>query len=456
LTKIYKLAFTNFQEKNMTRELILEISAVADQGMALARHGEKVVFIPYGAPGDTAGVVLREEKKNYCTGEIVRLLHPSPLRAAPLCRHYGRCGGCSWQHLRYDAQLAGKNESFRGFSSKRLRLSDDPFLPPVGSPREYGYRNRAALQIDEKHPGVAGFAIRRSHDIFSLEDCPILRETLRKAAVKVPVFLGNNKHRLTRIELQEDLGGSIFGVLYGGKTTPSFMLELAAELGLSGILHRDGGEGFFTGGKRLMDFSKSWPEGFLKIGVTPGNFVQANPEVNFALIDCVRELKPLFEGKTVLDLYCGAGNFTLPLALAAKKVYAVEGYGPSASDASRNALENGLGNVEVIHSPVARALRNPPLSELRPAFCLLDPPRAGCADALPSLAHLSPPVIAYVSCSPPTLVRDLATLQTLGYRTALLRMADMFPQTAHAESFAVLAKEGSAEWDFLTSLRQSA
>ncbi|TAL16570.1 class I SAM-dependent RNA methyltransferase [bacterium] len=440
----------------MSKELILDITAVADQGMALARYGEKVVFIPYGAPGDTAGVIIREEKKNYCVGEIVRLLQPSPLRAAPPCRHFGSCGGCSWQHLRYGAQLEGKNESFRGFSAKRLRFEDDPFLPPVASPREYGYRNRAALQIDEKRPWVAGFALRRSHDVFSLEDCPILRENLRKAAVKVPGFLGNNKHRLTRIELQEDLKGSLFGVLCGGKTSPSFLRELAAELGLAGVCHQEGGDEFFTGGENFMDFSASWPEGSLKIGVTPGNFVQANPEVNFALIDCLRALKPLFDGKTVLDLYCGAGNFTLPLALAAKKVYAVEGYGPSAADASRNARENRLGNVEVMHSPVAKVLKRPPLSDSRPAFCLLDPPRAGCADALPALALLSPAAIAYVSCSPPTLVRDLSTLHTLGYRTALLRMADMFPQSAHAESFAVLAKEGSAEWDFLTSLRQSA
>ena len=178
----------------------------------------------------------------------------------------------------------------------------------------------------------------------------------------------------------------------------------------------------------------------LHFEVSPGGFVQANWAVNQALVEEVAALSPLYEGKAALDLYAGAGNFTLPLALRASSVVAVEGYPPGARDAVSNASGNGLGNVEVLPLPVAAGLDRLGARGLRPGFALLDPPREGAAEAVAPLAPLGPGYGLYVSGSPPTLVRDLKLFQTEGYRIEWIRAADMFPQTAHLESLALLRR----------------
>jgi 23S rRNA (uracil1939-C5)-methyltransferase len=185
-----------------------------------------------------------------------------------------------------------------------------------------------------------------------------------------------------------------------------------------------------TGGRRL------------RLEVTPGGFVQANSGINRAIAAFIQALRPLYEGRLVFDLFCGSGNFTLPLSLAASRVVGVEGSSPAARDAARNAAENGLANVRIEHGPVGRVLAALASEGPRPAFCLLDPPRAGSPEAVRKLAELAPPAVVYVSCSPATLVRDLAVLTAGGYRVAHAGMADMFPQTAHAEGVVLLLRDG--------------
>jgi 23S rRNA (uracil1939-C5)-methyltransferase len=178
----------------------------------------------------------------------------------------------------------------------------------------------------------------------------------------------------------------------------------------------------------------------LGFGVSPGGFVQANWSVNQALVEEVAALSTLYEGKTALDLYAGAGNFTLPLALRASSVVAVEGYPPAARDAAANASARGLGNLEVLPLPVAAGLDRLRARCLRPEFALLDPPREGAAEAVAPLAALGPGYVLYVSCSPPTLVRDLKLFHAEGYGIEWIRAADMFPQTAHLESLVLLRR----------------
>jgi 23S rRNA (uracil1939-C5)-methyltransferase len=197
-----------------------------------------------------------------------------------------------------------------------------------------------------------------------------------------------------------------------------------------------------SSGSLRMPFSVTVAGRSLSLGVSPGGFVQANPGVNELLIDEVIGLAELYRGRAVLDLYCGAGNFTLPLACFASEVAAVEGYPPAAEDARKNADANALGNVRALAAPAARAASELGAEGFRPHFALLDPPREGAPEAVEPLVALGPEWILYVSCSPPTLARDLGALAGRGYRVEWARAADMFPQTAHVEALVLLRRAG--------------
>jgi 23S rRNA (uracil1939-C5)-methyltransferase len=189
-----------------------------------------------------------------------------------------------------------------------------------------------------------------------------------------------------------------------------------------------------------MPFTVTAGDRELALDVTPGGFVQANAAVNQTLVDELVALAPAYEGRPALDLYCGAGNFTLPAALRASAVVGVEDYAAAARDARANASGNDLRRVRVLDVPAHPGLEILAAEGFRPDFTLLDPPREGAAEVVGPLADLGPGQILYVSCSPPTLARDLKTLTRRGYRIEWTRIADMFPQTAHVESLTLLCR----------------
>jgi 23S rRNA (uracil1939-C5)-methyltransferase len=187
-----------------------------------------------------------------------------------------------------------------------------------------------------------------------------------------------------------------------------------------------------------MPFTVTAGDRELALDVTPGGFVQANPAVNQKLVDELVVLTPGYVGRPALDLYCGAGNFTLPLAVRASEVAGIEDYPPAARDAGANAGRNGLPRVRVLGEPARPGLATLAAEGFRPDFALLDPPREGAAEVVGPLADLAPEQILYVSCAPPTLARDLKAFTGRGYRIEWTRIADMFPQTAHVESLTLL------------------
>jgi 23S rRNA (uracil1939-C5)-methyltransferase len=229
----------------------------------------------------------------------------------------------------------------------------------------------------------------------------------------------------------------------------------AAKLGLSPLYIRVGkahrlirADGKDTGGARmpftLGPFPASGDRGEdaneLKMGVPVGGFVQANSGVNCGLAQAVYTDISRFSGREVLDLYCGSGNFTLPLALQAKGVTAVELARESIQTLKENALANGLDNIRALCGQAERLCIELSSQGYSPDYCLIDPPRSGAAEVLHAVAKMKPERIAYVSCAPPTLVRDLQQLSQEGYSIESLRIADMFPQTAHVEALAFLTR----------------
>ncbi len=431
---------------------VLRVEAIADRGMAMGHLRGKVAFVPFGAPGDTLEVEVVREKSRYLETRLRRILVPSPTRRSPACPHFGACGGCQWQHLPYAEQLDAKDRSFRGFLRTRLGLADGTFLPPIPSPKEWGYRNRIGLKVRAAGGRVRlGFFASGSHRLIPVDRCPIAHPVLQELLPSLAAFLqafGPAHGFLPQIDLQLDGEDRPWAVIHRRRpfTRPEHA-ALEAFLGRQGVAgaHLQAGRKEtlvpLAGAPAKMPFPVVAGGRALDLRVSPGGFTQANPDINRALVQEVAALADLYRGEPTLDLYCGAGNFTLPLALEARSVVGVEGYPPAARDARDNALRLGFSQVRILAESAERGLATLGREGYRPAFALLDPPREGAVGALAALAALTPRHLAYVSCAPATLARDLGILRGHGYRVRWLRTADMFPQTAHLESLTLLTRE---------------
>lgn len=429
----------------------VRVFAAADRGMAMGHLDGKVAFIPFAAPGDVVEVEVVRERRRHVETRLLRVLTPSPLRRPPRCPRFGTCGGCQWQHLPYAEQLEAKRRSFQGFARSRLRLEEHRFRPPLEAPEEWGYRNRVGLKVRAVGNRVrVGFFARGSHRLVDVAECPVAHPRINALLAPLRAFLDAfppARGFLPQVDVQVDGDGAPWVVVHLLRP-----LEPAESRALRDFLAAQGvaGTHLQAGRKATLAPLGDSPETMafpihahgrrLRLAVRPGGFVQANASVNQRLVDLVADLAPLYAGETAVDLYCGAGNFTLPLALRAAAVVGVEGYPPAAFDAEANAAREGLDRVRVLAAPARRGLETLATEGARPRFALLDPPREGAREALEALAALGPEHLAYVSCAPPTLVRDLAVLRSLGYEIEWIRLADMFPQTAHVESLTLLRR----------------
>ncbi len=431
----------------------VRVFALADRGMGMAHLDGKVAFVPRAAPGDTVEVEVVREKRRYVTCRLVRVVAPSPLRRPPACPHFGRCGGCHWQHLPYPEQLAAKARSFQGFVRSRLGVgATGRFRDPIASPKELGYRNRVGWKVRQLGERVGvGYFGEGTHRLVPVSECPVAHPALEGLLEPLTRFLQGfrpARGHLPQVDLQVDGEGGVWAVFHTLRALePAERRELLEFCGRAGLR----GAAVQAGRKHTLEplaqdlgpmpFSVRAAGRDLPVGVRPGGFVQANPWVNQTLVDEVAALAALYRGGEVLELYAGAGNFTLALGLEARRVVAVEGYPPAAEDLARNTQALlGWTHVEARPESAARALDRLARQGFRPQFALLDPPREGASEAMEGLASLAPEHILYVSCSPSTLVRDLGILLGRGYQIEWIRAADMFPQTAHLESLTLLRR----------------
>ena len=406
--------------------LTLKPERPAYGGIAIARWQGKVVMIKGAIPDETVEVCIDEEKKDYSTGHAVKVLEPSPDRVRPECGHFGICGGCQLQYISYSRQVSLKEEVLKDCLARIAGMVIMLDQPLTGEP--WNYRHRGQFKVSH---GKVGLFREKSHEVTDIGSCPLMTARVNEYYGKARTLIMGTDVRELHITC-DDGALALIKARSGHGANWDGLGKGLIQSGFSGAaveLH----------GGRLMGYGQghiAFDLLGLKYTVSPASFFQSNWGLNQSLVKLVMDrLQPL-AGRSVLDLYSGAGNFSLPLAVHAGRVTAVEENPAAVSDGERNAVQNEIKNCTFIRSNAASIEVAGPVDIL-----VTDPPRTGLAEGVADkVLGLAPDRIAYISCNPSTLARDLKKL-AVGYIVESVRMVDFFPQTYHIESLAFLRKK---------------
>ncbi len=417
-------------------EIELELTGMAQGGAGVGRYEGGVIFANGGLPGELVRVHLTERKKTYARGDVVEVLTPSPDRIPP---RLPEADHMPWQHIAYPAQLRFKRAILREQLAKLAGINDAPVEEMLPASYPWGYRNNAQLHVQE---GRIGYYAAGSHRVVDLDVDPLLMPVLNAALSSFRTVLPAADGCVERLMLR---GSATYGYAIAGLAGAGSLSDLAARWreripALAGIAvetrQRRGIE-LIRAGETPVTLHEELDGMIFSLG--PESFFQANTAQAEVMLQVVREALDLQPGERLLDAYSGVGTFALPLSKGLREVVAVEENASAVTDGERSAAYNGITNVRFIAAPVERAL-----PELEPPFdaVVLDPPRRGChPEAMAALIALAPARIAYISCHPGILARDLRPLIAAGYKLERIKPVDFFPQTPHIECLALLRHE---------------
>lgn len=434
----------------------LKIESLAYGGNGVGRVDGKVFFVPYTAPGDEVTVEIVKDKKRYAEARLVEIKKASPHRVEPRCEYFTKCGGCNLQHISYEEQVRAKGEILSE-TIARIGGTDSLKVETVESPSEYNYRARARFQV----AGPSwGFFEARSKTIVDIDQCPLLMKEVNDCYSALKSELSGALPGLKAVEIAySEKERSCTALL---RLTRAYKYRWGALVKripiLKGLEVRAGkgakGERIASIGDSTLSFSVESVRKSFRFQAALGSFTQVNPGVNNRLVAKVLASAALTGKERVVDLYCGVGNLTLPLAASAARVTGVERGALAVGFAEENARENGVDNVSFKAQSVSKWLERAAGKELESELLdvvVLDPPRTGDSEAASMLAAARPRRIVYVSCSPPTLARDIKTIISVAehcatedaleagpgggsYSVTSLTMIDLFPQTFHIEA----------------------
>ncbi|MFN4149111.1 MAG: 23S rRNA (uracil(1939)-C(5))-methyltransferase RlmD, partial [Rhodocyclaceae bacterium] len=409
-----------------------------------------VVFIEGALPGEHVSFTRLRSKPKFDTARIESVLKASSQRVAPRCPHFGVCGGCSMQHFEIGAQAAVKQRVLEDAFWHIARLKPDTILPPILGPA-WGYRRRARLTVRKvvKKGGVlVGFHEKKSSYVADMTSCAVLPAPISALLPRLRVLVDRLSiaERLPQIEVAVGDGPPVLVLRILEALTSSdeeVLRAFADETGVMLWLQPGGPDTAHP----FHPVDAPWPSYRLPdfdvtLQFKPTDFTQVNHDVNRVLVRRALNLMQVNPGETIADMFCGLGNFTLPLARLGARVVGVEGSHALVARARQNALANGL--AERIDYHVANLFEVTPEQILlwgRFDKMLIDPPREGAVELVKSIGDDAPTRIVYVSCNPATLARDAAVLvHEKRYRLVSAGIANMFPHTSHVESIALFEK----------------
>jgi 23S rRNA (uracil1939-C5)-methyltransferase len=419
---------------------LVQIEKPVYGGAFLARLDGKAVFVPLTLPGEEVLIRMVEDKRGYALAEAEKIVMASPVRIPPGCRHFGACGGCHYQHIGYESQLAFKRAILR----ETLERGGAHALPEITvcAADPWKYRNRIRLAFDAS--GTLGYRGRRSHAVVPVSECPIAAPLLLKAAIAFAATLRESGLALRPTEIalfcNADESALLVGLLIAapGKfriddIAGAFKEQVSELQGMEFVVEGRKGEQPRTLA-RWGASSLTYDVAGFDYRVDNGSFFQVNRWLVDTLVERVTAGR---RGKLAWDLFAGVGLFARKLSTSFEHVIAVE-FAPSASEALKENLKN-------THSETAKAetlafLRRYSKSEI-PDLIVVDPPRVGLGlETTAQLARISASEIVYVSCDPATLARDLRALSGSGYAIETITLVDLFPQTFHLETVVVLRR----------------
>jgi len=425
-----------------------QVRSLSHDGRGVARIDGKATFIHGALPGERVMFRYTGRRKNHDEGEVVEVLDASEQRVTPRCEYFGLCGGCSLQHLAAEAQIGYKEQTLMDAFAHIGKVLPERTLPPLTGSSPWGYRRKARLGVKhvlKKGKVLVGFRERNASFVADMDSCEVLHPKIGHALVELSALIESLSisTRVPQIEvaMDDERCVLIFRIL-----EPLTHDDREALLGFGQehdfiIYTQDGGPDTVRPLAQTADLHYVLPDFGVELHFQPTDFTQVNTDINRRMIAQALDLLELDGEDQVLDLFCGIGNFTLPMATQAGQVTGVEGAEELVNRARDNARRNALENVSFHVANLYQSLEQE--SWLRQSYnkVLLDPPRSGAFEVLAHLPRMGAERIVYVSCYPGTLARDAAELvNNLGYRLVSAGVMDMFPHTAHVESIALFEK----------------
>jgi 23S rRNA (uracil1939-C5)-methyltransferase len=426
------------------------IESATHDGRGIAAVSGKKVFVAGALPGETVEFIRRKSRRNFDEAELLAVIEPSEDRIEAKCEAFGRCGGCSLQHVSEDYQRSIKEQTLRDNLQRIGKVEPDTWLEPMTGP-VWTYRRRARLAVKDvpaKGRVLVGFRERHAPFVTDMHRCEVLvspvggmLDELSELVAKLSI-----RARLPQIEVAaaENALALVFRVLdeptdvdkehliaFGAAHDCRIYLQPGGLDSLQLIEPADCDESLYY----------TLPEFDIKVDFEPIDFVQVNSDINQRMVHFAIEQLQLGPDDRVLDLYCGIGNFSLPLARKAGTVLGIEGEKTLVARGAQNAQKNGLDNVEFRVANLSEIDGTEAWVKAGWDRVLLDPARSGAAEVVERMQLLSPERIVYVSCHPGTLARDAGVLvHEQGYKLESAGIIDMFPHTAHVESIAVFTR----------------
>ena len=435
------LLYTPNKTPKSATTMIADILELDYRGLGVAKINGKAWFVENALPLERVQIRVLEEKRQYGRAVVQKILQPSPTRQIPKCQYYGICGGCRGQHISIESQREAKqNALFRRLA--KLQSEAIEYMPMiVGEPWHYRRRLRLSLGFNLKTKTLnIGFRQKASTEIVNITQCevidPILNKTLQKLTALLRRF--SQPKLLGHIELVA-ADNTVVLLLRHLQNLPekdrSLLMAFAERENISLFVQDD---------HKIMHLYGELPyyqvDG-LTLWFNVRDFIQVNAELNRTMVKTALDWLDLPPQDHVLDLFCGMGNFTLPLSRRVKSAVGIEGVLEMVHKAQSNAERNRCENVQFYQADLDCSFVDKPWATQPFNKILLDPPRTGAAFALNGLCALQAEKVLYVSCNPATLVRDAEILINFGYRIQKTAMLDMFPHTEHLESITLFEKK---------------
>jgi len=426
-----------------------EITDLSHDGRGVAHVDGKAVFVTGALAGERVRMRFSGKHRHYDEATVEEVLHASPDRVVPRCAHFGVCGGCALQHLDPAAQIAAKQRTLLEILERIGKVGPQTVLPPL-TDTPWGYRRKARLSVkfvEKKGRVLVGFRESNGRYVADIRTCDVLHPAVGSRIAQIAALIEtlDAKREIPQIEVAagDDLVALVFRHLHPLSERDRVALREFAQTQQLGVFLQPGG---------IDSVAPLWPENAalsfrlpaydVELAFRPLDFVQVNAGLNRRMIDLAIGLLDPQPHERVLDLFCGLGNFTLPLARRAAQVTGVEGEAGLVRRAGENAQHNAIANAQFFSADLAADQRAAPWAKADYELLFIDPPRSGAEAVLDYLPKRGVRRVVYVSCHPGSLARDAGTLVNRhGFVMKSAGVMDMFPHTAHVESIALFERD---------------